>query len=186
MTRDRMKNEQSTVTSVDAQSPIDLDAKHQKDMVAWLHSKMETLPPYSTTLSMLLLEKLRTGEADAYSISCELEELRQEGERTDPEYHTIFKDEFRETIIALEGEANQMWNEHTERQDAQYEAEQAQEKAAATEAKLEARRADNERREKREARRADKRREKREARRAENERREQRRLEMDDKQQKIL
>jgi hypothetical protein len=86
-----MKNEQSTVTSVDAQSPIDLDAKHQKDMAAWLHSKMETLPPYSTTLSMLLLEKTRTGKADAYSISCELEELRQEYERTDPEYHTSFQ-----------------------------------------------------------------------------------------------
>ena len=169
MTRDKMMNQQSTVTSVDAEPPIDLEAEHEKDMVAWLHSKMETLPSYSTTLSMLLLEKIRTGKPDAYSISYELEELRQERERTDPEYHTIVKDEYLETIIALEDEADQMWNEHTERQDAQYEAEQAQEKAAATEAKLEARRADTERREKRKARRADKRREKREARRAENE-----------------
>ena len=158
-----MKNQQSTVTSVDAQSPIDLDAKHQKDMVAWLHSKMETLPSYSTTLSMLLLEEIRTGKPDALSISYELEELRQETERTDPEYHTIVKDEFLETIIALEDEAGQMWNEHTERQDAQYEAEQATEKARRREA----------RREKRER----KGREKREARRADKERREQRRLE---------
>ena len=128
-------NQQSTVTSVDAELPIDLEAEHEKDMVAWLHSKMETLPSYSTTLSMLLLGKIRTGKPDAYSISYELEELRQERERTDPEYHTIVKDEFLETIIALEDEADQMWNEHTERQDAQHYAEQAVTKAAAAKAK---------------------------------------------------
>ena len=64
---------------------------------------------------MLLPEKIRTGKPDAYSISYELEELHQERERTDPEYHTIVKDEYLETVIALWDEANQMWNEHTER-----------------------------------------------------------------------
>ena len=128
-----------------------MDAKHEKDMVAWLHSKMETLPydplvrSFSTGLSMLLLEKIRTGKPDAHSIAYELDELRLERVRTDPEYHAIVKDKYLETIIALRDEANQMWNKLTDRQNAQHHAEKAVKKAAAfkakrSEAKLEARR----------------------------------------------
>ena len=154
-----MKNQQSTATSVDAQSPIDLDAKHQKDMVAWLHSKMETLPSYSTTLSMLLLEKIRTGKPNAYSIAYELDELRLKIVRTNPEYYARVKDEYLKTVIALRVEANQMWNKLTDRQNAQHHAEKAVKKAAAAkakrrEAKLEARREQREKRARREARRA--------------------------------
>ena len=46
------------------QPPIDLDAEHEKDMMAWLHSKKETHLQYDE-LSRLLLEEIKTGTPEA-------------------------------------------------------------------------------------------------------------------------
>ena len=69
-----MMNQQSTVTSVDAEPPIDLDAEHNKDMAAWLHSKKETHLQYDE-LSRLFLEEIKTGTPEALCIVEELESL---------------------------------------------------------------------------------------------------------------
>ena len=56
------------------QSPIDLDAEHQKDMLAWLHSKKETHLQYDE-LSRLFLEEIKTGTPTALDITEELDFL---------------------------------------------------------------------------------------------------------------
>ena len=174
------------------QPPIDLNAEHEKDMVAWLHSQKEAHLQYDE-LFWLFLDEIKTGTPTALGIVEELESLL---DRLKSDENTTKP--YIEAVIALTDEAYQMELELFARHDAQYDAQQAAEKAAAAEAKVEARREKRERRERREARRADnERKEKREARRAENERREQavartarslaeRLLAMDDKQREWL
>ena len=106
-------------------SPIDLDAEHEKDMLAWLHSKKETHLQYDE-LSRLFLEEIETGTPEALCIVEELESLlgrlKSDENTTKP---------YLEAVIALIEEAYQMELELVERQNAQHDAEQAAEKAAA-------------------------------------------------------
>ena len=174
------------------QPPIDLNAEHEKDMVAWLHSQKEAHLQYDE-LFWLFLDEIKTGTPTALGIVEELEslldKLKSDENTTKP---------YIEAVIALTDEAYQMELELFAQLDAQHDAQQTAEKAAAirkqyaaaAKAKLEARREKLERRERRDARRADnerrekrekrarrkarhEEREEREARRAENERREQ-------------
>ena len=121
------------------QPPIDLDAEHQKDMMAWLHSKKQTHLQYDE-LSRLFLEEIKTGTPEALVIVEELESLL---DRLKSDENTTKP--YIEAVIALTDEAYQMELELFARHDAQYDAQQAAEKAAAAEAKVEARREKRER-----------------------------------------